>query len=70
MRRPDLLFVLRLDPELAVARKPEEPNDYVRSRGRTVWEMDWTATRAELIDAGRLLPEVLADLKARIWRSL
>jgi hypothetical protein len=70
MRRPDLLLVLRLDPELAVARKPGEPADYVRIRGRAIWEADWTAAPAELVDAGRTLPEVLADLKARIWRSL
>ncbi len=70
MRRPDLLFVLQLDPELAVVRKPEEPADYVRTRGRTIWEADWTATRAELVDAGRPLPDVVADLQARIWRTL
>jgi thymidylate kinase len=70
IRRPDLLFVLRLDPELAVARKPEEPRDYVRTRGRAVWEVDWTAARAELIDAGQSLSSVLDDLKDRIWRSL
>jgi hypothetical protein len=70
MRRPDLLFVLRLDPELAVVRKPEEPAHYVRTRGRAIWETDWTATRAQMVDAGQPLPEVLTDLKARIWRSL
>jgi thymidylate kinase len=70
IRRPDLLIVLRLDPELAVARKPEEPVDYVRIRGRAVWDVDWSTTQAELVDAGQPLPEVLADLKDRIWRSL
>jgi thymidylate kinase len=70
MRRPDLLFVLRLDPELAVIRKPEEPADYVRTRGRTIWETEWTGTRAELVDAARPLGEVLDDLKARVWPSL
>ncbi len=70
MRRPDLLFVLRLDPELAVARKPDEPADYVRARGRTIWKTDWTGSRAQLVDAGRSLPEVLDDLKGRVWHSL
>ncbi len=70
IRRPDVLFVLWLDPELAVLRKPEEPEDYVRDRNRTVWETDWTSTRAQIVDSSRPLPEVLDDLKARIWSSL
>ncbi len=70
MLRPDVLLVLRLDPELAVARKPEEPADYVRTRGRTVWETDWTGTRAQVVDASRPLSLVLDDLKARVWPAL
>jgi hypothetical protein len=70
IKRPDPLFVLRLDPELAVVRKPDEPADYVRARGRTICDIDWTETQAQVIDASRLFPEVLDDLKARIWASL
>lgn len=69
MLRPDLLLVLQLDPELAVARKPDEPAEYVRTRGRTVWETDWSATGAQLVDASQPLPRVLDDLKARVWRA-
>jgi thymidylate kinase len=68
--RPDVLFVLRLDPELAVARKPEEPAEYVRTRGRTVWDTDWAATGAQVVDASRPLHLVLDDLKARVWSAL
>ncbi len=69
MLRPDLLLVLQLDPELAVARKADEPADYVRARGRTVWETDWSATGAQLVDASQPLAQVLDDLKARVWRA-
>jgi thymidylate kinase len=67
---PDCLIVLRLDPELAVRRKPEEPADYVRTRGRVVWDTDWSATEARVVDAGRTLPEVLRQLKSIIWSVL
>jgi hypothetical protein len=67
MAAPDALCVLRLDPELAVLRKPDEPADYVRARGRVIWDTDWSVTRAHVLDASQPLPEVLQRLKAIIW---
>jgi hypothetical protein len=67
---PDCLIVLLLDPELAVLRKPDEPADYVRARGRVVWETDWTATQAHVVDASQMLPDVLRHLKSVIWSVL
>jgi hypothetical protein len=68
--RPDQLFVLRIEPELAVLRKPEEPADYVRARGRAVCEADWTVTPAQVVDASRPFPDVLDDLKSLVWSAL
>jgi hypothetical protein len=70
MLRPDALFVLRLHPDLAVLRKPDEPADYVRARGQVVWDTDWSGTGAQVIDASRSFPEVLSDLKTRLWSAL
>ena len=70
MSPPDVLIVLQLDPETAVRRKPEEPSDYVRGRAQAVWQTDWTEVGADVIDAGRPLPEVLRDLKTQIWSRL
>lgn len=67
---PDALFVLALDPEVAVLRKPEEPADYVRARGRTIRETDWSAAGAHLVDASQPLPNVLRELKTTIWSIL
>jgi hypothetical protein len=67
---PDALFVLRVDPELAVRRKTDEPADYVRRRARIVWDTDWAGSGARIIDAGRPLPQVLSDLKGAIWTAL
>ncbi|MGH7568150.1 MAG: hypothetical protein ACREL9_04130 [Gemmatimonadales bacterium] len=67
---PDQAIILRVDPELAVRRKTAEPADYVRRRARVIWETDWAQTGAHVVDAGRPLPEVLAELKAVIWSGL
>jgi thymidylate kinase len=65
--RPDLILVLRLHPELAVRRKPEEPADYVRSRGQIIWDTDWSSGHAVVVDAAQPLNQVLSELKAIIW---
>jgi thymidylate kinase len=70
MLPPDTLFVLQLDPELAAARKLDEPADYVRARTRVIWETDWSRTSAQVIDVSRPLADVVQDLKARVWSVL
>jgi thymidylate kinase len=67
---PDTLFVLQLHPELAVARKIDEPADYVRARAQVVWNTDWSRTPAQVIDASRSLMDVIGDLKTRVWSVL
>jgi hypothetical protein len=67
---PDTLFVLQLPPELAVARKVDEPADYVRTRARIVWETDWSGTPAQVVDASRPLIDVVGDLRTRVWSVL
>jgi hypothetical protein len=67
---PDALFVLRLVPNLAVLRKPDESAEYVRARGGVVWETDWTGTTARVVDVDRPLNEVLQQLKSLVWSVL
>jgi thymidylate kinase len=67
LARPDLTLVLRLEPELAVRRKPEEPADYVRRRATLVFARAWDRADERVIDASRPLPEVLRELRARVW---
>ena len=67
---PDVAIVLRVDPETAVRRKTTEPADYVRERNRWMWEQDWAGTGAHVLDAGRPLADVVADLKTLVWTSL
>jgi thymidylate kinase len=66
---PDLLLVLCVDPDTAVRRKTNEPADYVRARAEAMGRVEWNGTRAQLVDAGRPFPEVLADLKRLVWEA-
>ena len=67
---PDHIIVLRVDPEVAVRRKTTEPSDYVRRRARIIWSVDWSGTSAHVVDAGRSLADVVAELKTIVWDAL
>ena len=67
---PDLLIVLRVDPEIAVRRKADEDGFYVRARSREIWETNWQDTRACVVDAGLPLEAVRAELRSLIWSEL
>jgi thymidylate kinase len=70
MNRPDVLFLLALDADTAVARKTNEPADYVRERARLTAAADWSGSGAIIIDAAQPLPHVVATLKAELWKNL
>ena len=67
---PDILIVLRVDPEIAVQRRTDEDADFVRTRCAEIWHLDWEATRAWVVDTDRSQDQVLADVKSLVWREL
>ena len=67
--RPDVLAVLRVDPEVAVRRKPSEPAAYVRRRSTEVWNATWDED-VVLVDASRPRAGVLADVRGAVWDRL
>jgi thymidylate kinase len=67
---PDVLIVLRVDPEIAVTRQPTEPADSIRSRWREVWSVDWDAVPAHVVDAGQAREVVHARLESLIWSEI
>lgn len=67
---PELLFVLKVDPETAVQRKTDENAVSVRARSKEIWELDWQQTNAHVIDAGRSRAEVLSEIKTSVWSQL
>jgi thymidylate kinase len=66
----DLLVVLRVEPEIAVRRKTDEDESHVRTRSRELWEIDWSDTRARVVDAGQPVGEVVARLRSLVWSEL
>lgn len=68
--QPDHVFVLDVEPDVAVRRKTDEPSDYVRLRAEKMRRADWRGTHARHVDAGRPLPVVIAELKDLIWETL
>jgi thymidylate kinase len=67
---PDVLFVLRVDPEIAVGRQPSDAPDFIRSRWREIWDVDWQPLGAHVIDASRSPAHVLSEIKSRLWSEL
>jgi thymidylate kinase len=70
IKLPELLIVLRADPETAVQRKTDEDEASVRARSTEIWELKLRQTNAHVIDAGRSKAEVLSELKALVWSQL
>ena len=67
---PDLLIVLRVDPDIAVQRKTAEREEHVRPRSTELWKQDWQGTSAKVIDAGQSPEDVLGEAQSIIWASL
>ena len=68
---PDILLVLRVDPDVAVERKRDvEREGFVRPRAEEVWGVDWAGTSAVVVDANQPRDQVLAEVKNAIWSRL
>ncbi len=67
---PELLFVLRVDPEIAVQRKLGDDARYVRERNTEIWNADWKGSQAVVIDASRPRADVLSESKSITWSRL
>lgn len=67
---PEVLIVLRVDPDIAVQRRTGEDLATVRERSTEIWHLDWQHTGARVIDAGKPKAEVLAQAKAFVWSQL
>ena len=67
---PELLVVLRVSPEIAVRRKTTERPETVRPRSAEVWDADWRASGAHVIDASRPADAVARELEQLVWTTL
>ena len=69
IRRPDVTVVLRVDPAVAAARRPGDHAEKIRARAREVLDAPWPPATVR-IDACLPADEVLATLKAELWKRL
>jgi thymidylate kinase len=67
---PEIAIVLRVDPDVAVARRGDEEEAFVRPRCEEVWRADWSGSRAIVVDAGRTKEQVLSEVKSIVWSRL
>ena len=67
---PELLIVLRVDPEIAVQRKTDEDPASVQVRSSEIWNLNWEGTSVHVIDASKSKIDVIAEIKTLIWSKL
>jgi thymidylate kinase len=70
IRTPEILIVLRVDPDVAVQRKTDEDPTEVRLRSTEIWEMDWGSTPVHIVDGQQPASQVLSQVKSLIWAEL
>lgn len=67
---PDVLVVLRVGADVAVDRRSDEDEEFVRARCREIENANWDGTSALIVDANRPAEEVLSDVKRAVWSRL
>ena len=66
----DQLFVLKVDPEIAIKRRPFDNQDELRFRSGQIWNNDWYAPYAHEINTGEKSPdEVQRILLIKVWEN-
>lgn len=68
--KPDLLIVLKVEPEIALGRKLDEKPGTLRARSAEIWNYEWRDGTACVIDANRSKDEVLGEIKSSVWSIL
>ena len=65
----DMLFVMKLNPEIALQRRPEDDPDELRIRSGQIWNNDWVAPYGFEINTGENNPkEVQEILLKEVWK--
>lgn len=67
----DVLIVLKLNPEIALQRRPEDDPDELLKRSGEIWNDKWDVPYAIVIDTGYNAPlDVKKKVIEEIWKSL
>lgn len=68
--RPDLLIVLKVDPEISAHRKQEEETEDVKARANEIWTHNWDLFTTHVVDASSSKDDVLREVKSLVWSYL
>lgn len=67
---PDIAVILRVSPDVAVARRHEQDESFVRIRATEVASVDWNGLGVTVVDADQNEQEVYLDVLAATWQGL
>ena len=67
---PDSIYVLQIDPEAALKRRPDDNPRFVRIRNMEIFGKAWNSPRVKLIDSGVPKQQFIRQLKREIWQEL
>jgi thymidylate kinase len=67
---PEVLIVLKVNPEVAAQRRMDEDAGSARRRAQEICDIDWQQTPAHVIDANQQQAEVVAAIKELVWSKL
>ena len=71
IKEVDLLFVLKLNPTIALERRPEDDPDELMIRSGEIWNDKWNAPNAIQVNTGENGPEnVQKIVLSHVWKSL
>lgn len=66
----DMLFVLKLNPEIALQRRPNDDPEVLKIRSTQIWDDLWDAPFANEIDTGKNNPEQVQNyLLKKVWEN-
>jgi thymidylate kinase len=68
--KPDLLIVLRVAPEIALKRKPEEDPGAVLLRSSEVWNAVFKGSSTYVVDANLPKQKVITQVKDILWAGI
>jgi thymidylate kinase/energy-coupling factor transporter ATP-binding protein EcfA2 len=70
IKKVDMLFIMKLNPEIALQRRPEDDPDELRIRSGQIWNNDWVAPFAHEINTGENNPEQVQNiLLKKVWEN-
>lgn len=68
--KADDLIVLRLDPEIAAERRPDDDQELLAKRSGEIWSKNWQVYNVHVVDASQPLEEVVKQVRSHVWGIL